>query len=164
MEGSNDFPISGAHATFGLGIGLAAGSRLFFYGVEFLYHLQGTTTLTDPSDNDRVEIDTYRYLTGVLRVGTYLLHTSSLRLYLEGGGGISHTPDKDVRIYTSEQDYETEIGPPEKEFPLTFFAGAGLELPLSADLALMVGGRWIYLSLEQGQSVIAVRAGLSFSF
>lgn len=164
LEGENEFPIVDPHRTQGFGLALTAGSGLLFYGAEIQLNLAGSAILNDPSDGDTVEVDTSRHAAALLIIGVNMVRTPGLRIFLEGGGGFAMTLDKDMRTYTSTYGFETEIAPPDREFPLVFFAGGGVEVPFSQRLALFLGGRYRTMNFHDPQSAILMRAGLSLSF
>lgn len=60
--------------------------------------------------------------------------------------------------------YETEIEPPEKKYPFSGFGGIGLRLKLSSSTAVLFSGRYLYIALEESQTMYVVIAGFVFSF
>jgi hypothetical protein len=162
--GVNDFPLAAGHSTYGFGAGLTSGSGAAFFGLEAHYNLKGSVTLTDPSDDDTVDIDTYQNLTGLFILGFNIIKTSSVRFFVNGGGGVSMTIGAEDAVYESSRGFETEINVPDKKYPLTFFGGAGAVLKFSPSVGVIIMGRYQYISLDQPQSAIAAMAGLCFDF
>lgn len=161
--GENDFPLTSSHKNYGAGFGLTLGSTLFI-GIEGHYNLNGKAILTDSSDNDTVEVDTEKYISGFLTVGLNIIKSRSLRLYISGGGGSCRYSAGETRTYVSKFGYETEIYPPEEKSCLAGFGGAGLELYINQSSGLVLAGRYLYLSLEQPQTVLMAMAGLIWKF
>jgi hypothetical protein len=161
-EGENDFPIMSSHQTFGGGFGLTFGSRGAFFGIEGHYNLSGEAVLTDPSDNDTVNIETYKYASGFLTLGFNIINKNSLRLYISGGGGVSYSLGAEMETYTSGGGYETHIEVPEKKYPLTGFGGIGVEIYFSPTSGLLLSGRYLYAGLDQPQTMIVAMVGLVF--
>ena len=162
--GVNEFPLAAAHTTHGFGAGISSDYGDMFFGLETHFNLGGTATLTDPSDNDTVDIDTYKYISGLFIVGFNIVHTSRVRLFIQGGGGVSYTLDAKTKIYTSREDYETQIDPPDNKFPVSALVGGGIELDFSDRVGLLFISRYEYLAFDQPQSKISVLAGLIVSF
>lgn len=162
--GVNEFPLAAAHTTYGFGAGVSSDYGAMFFGFETHFNFGGTATLTDPSDNDTVDIDTYKYISGLFIVGLNIVHTSQLRLFIQGGGGVNYTLNAQSKLYTSRENYETQIDPPDNRFPISALGGAGIELDFSDRVGLMFISRYEYLALDQPQSKISVLMGLIFSF
>lgn len=162
VEGENDFPIMSSHQNFGGGFGITFGSKGAFFGIEGHYNLSGETVLTDPSDDDTVTINTYKYASGFLTLGFNIINNNSMRLYISGGGGVSYALGAEMETYTSDMGYETQIEVPEKKYPLTGFGGIGLEIYFSPNSGLLLGGRYLYTDLDQPQTMIVAMVGLVF--
>jgi len=152
--GTNDFPISSSHQTFGFGAGFSKDFGHFFLGPEISYNLNGTTILTDPSDNDTVNINTYKFVSLFFNLGFNLVNSDLLRLYINGGGGVNYTLNADSRTYTSQMGYETQISPPDRKFPLSVFGGTGLDFKISPNLSIILSGRYQYIVFKQPQTMI----------
>ncbi len=161
--GENDFPMASSFNNFGFGLGVIFESKKIFYGLEVHYTLSGKTTLTDPSDDDKVNVDTYDHISGLLAIGFNLVHKPNLRLFINGGGGVSLVLDDEMKTYTSQLGYETQIEPPRK-YPLTAFGGMGAVINFSPSLGLWFNGRYQYLALEVPESAVVVLIGLMISF
>jgi len=159
--GTNDFPISSSHQTFGFGAGFSKDFGHFFFGPEISYNLNGTTILTDPSDNDTVNINTYKFVSLFFNLGFNLVNSDLLRLYINGGGGVNYTLNADSRTYTSQMGYETQISPPDRKFPLSVFGGTGLDFKISPNLSIILSGRYQYIVFKQPQTMIIALAGIA---
>jgi hypothetical protein len=163
VEGENEFPIVSAYKNYGVGFGLSFG-KVVFAGIEGHYNLSGKATLTDPSDNDTVEVNTYKNASGIFTLGVNIVRNQTVRLYINGGVGVRYNLDAEIQTYTSELGYEVEIEPPEKKFLLEAFGGLGLELYLSQTTGLFFNGRYSYVDLDDPQMAIVVLAGLVYRF
>ena len=161
--GENDFPMASSFNNFGFGLGVMVDSKKVFYGLEAHYTLSGKTTLTDPSDNDKVDVDTYEHISGFLMIGFNLVHKPNLRFFINGGGGVSLVLDAEMKTYTSQLGFETQIEPPRK-YPLTVFGGIGAVVNFSPSLGLWLNGRYQYLVLDVPESAVVVLAGLVVGF
>lgn len=163
LEGENEFPLVSAYKNFGAGFGLTFG-KLVFAGIEGHYNLSGKATLTDPSDDDTLEINTYKYLSGIFTLGVNLVRNNTMRLYINGGGGVRYNLDAETQTYISELGFGVEIEPPEKKYLLEAFGGAGLELYVSQSTGLFFNGRYSYVDFDDPQMAIVVLAGLVYRF
>ncbi len=161
--GENDFPIASSFNNFGFGLGLMIDSKKVFYGLEAHYTLSSNTTLTDPSDDDKVDVDTYEHISGFLTIGFNLVHKPNLRFFINGGGGVSLVLDAEMKTYTSQLGFETQIEPPRK-YPLTVFGGIGAVLNFSNSLGLWLNGRYQYLALDVPESAVVLLAGFVLIF
>lgn len=161
--GENDFPMASSFNNFGFGLGVIIDSKKVFFGLEAHYTLSGKTTLTDPSDDDKVDVDTYKHISGFLTIGFNLVHKPSLRLFINGGGGVSYVLDAEMKTYTSQLGFETQIEPP-KKYPIAVFGGIGAVMNFSPSLGLWFNGRYQYLALDVPESAVVVLAGLVVSF
>jgi len=159
--GTNDFSISSSHQTFGFGAGFSKDFGYFFLGPEISYNLNGTTTMTDPSDNDTVNINTYKFVSLFFTLGINLVNSDLLRFYINGGGGVNYTLNADPMTYTSQMGYETQISPPDRKFPLSVFGGTGLDFKISSNLSIILSGRYQYIGFKQPQTMIIVLAGVA---
>jgi len=162
--GENDFPLASSYNTMGFGFGVTTGSGVVFFGLEAHYNLNGETTLTDTSDNDKVKIKTYEYVSGFITVGFNVIKNSTLRCFVNGGAGVSYSIDAEVKTYMSQFGYETLIEPPEGKYPITAFGGIGLVINISQSLGLFVNGRYQYMAQDQSQTSIITLLGLAYTF
>lgn len=161
--GVNEFPLVSAYQNLGFGFGLTFGKNLFA-GIEAHYNLSGKVTLTDPVDPDTVEVETYKYASGLFIVGFNLVNNQKVRVYLNGGGGVRYNLEDEIKSYVSESGYLTEVDPPDKRFILEGFGGAGLELYLSRNSGILLSGRYVYIALEESQKAMVVLAGVVYRF
>jgi hypothetical protein len=161
--GVNEFPFVSAYQNLGIGFGLTFGKTLFA-GIEGHYNLSGKVTLTDPVDPDTVEVDTYKYASGLFIVGFNFVNNQRVRVYLNGGAGVRYNLDDEIKSYVSENGYLTEVDPPDKRFILEGFGGAGLELYLSRNSGILLSGRYVYVALEESQKAMVVLAGVVYRF
>ncbi|MCP2620268.1 hypothetical protein NLC35_03365 [Candidatus Aminicenantes bacterium AC-334-K16] len=165
IEGTNDFPITAAHQNFGLGFGIIYDPGLIYFGFESQYTLAGRATLHDPSDNDRVTIDTYPHAEARLILGCNLVNTPSWRLFLQGGVGLSQILNAETRIYTSELGFETRVEPPEKKRTVTTMGGGlGLEYYFSGHFGAYLAGLVQYFDLDKPETSFQGLFGLTFKF
>ena len=160
VAGENDFPICEAHQNMGVGIGYEIGRSRVFGGIEIHYNLSGKAALVDPSDNDRVEIDTYTSLSGLAVLGVNVLQLSRVRLYVQAGVGANVLLGTEVKTYSSTLGYDTEINPPDRKIPLTGFGGVGIDLAMTSGLSARLGFRYQHVATEQPQGMFVVVAGL----
>ncbi len=164
-EGVNDFPIASSYQTFGIGFGLTSGKTAFI-GFEGHYNMSGKVTLTDPSDNDTVDIDTYKYASGFVTIGFNIVRSRATRFYISGGGGIHLIVEKlEAKMYVSDLGYETAIEPAGRRSHAAGFGGAGLELYISKTMGVFVGGRYLFYSLEgETRSALTALVGIVTRF
>lgn len=163
LEGENEFPLVSAYKNFGAGFGLAFG-KVVFAGFEGHYNLSGKATLTDSSDGDTLEVNTYRYASGLFTLGVNLVRNQTVRLFINGGGGVRYNLDAETKTYTSELGFGVIIEPPEKEFLFEAFGGLGFDLYLSRTTGLFFNGRYSYVNFEDPQMAVVVLAGLVYRF
>lgn len=163
VEGENEFPIASAYKNYGAGFGLTFG-KVVFAGIELHYNLSGKATLTDPSDDDTLEINTYKYASGIFTLGVNIVRNQTVRLFINGGGGVRYNLDAESQTYTSELGFAVEIEPPEKKFLFEAFGGAGLELYISQSTGLFFNGRYSYVNFDDSQMAIVVLTGLVYRF
>ncbi len=163
-EGENDFPIASPFTIGGLGMGLKTDIYPLFFGIEFHYNLRGKTTLTDPSDNDTVNINTYNYASGFIMFGTNLIKKKRLTLFINTGIGLSYALNTEMKTYVSDYGYETQIEPPEKKYPLTAFAGLGMKIHFNSFLGFLLNTRYQYMDQNPAQSALCVLGGFVYSF
>lgn len=161
--GVNEFPIVSAYKNYGLGLGLSFG-QVVFAGIEGHYNLSGKAIMTDTSDDDTVEVDTYRYVTGLFTLGVNVVRNRKVRLYIQGGGGVRYNLDAETKTYYSELGYETDIDPPEKKLLLEAFGGVGIEVYFSQSSGLLLNGRYTYVGLESFHTTFTVLAGIVYRF
>jgi hypothetical protein len=141
VAGSNDFPVTPAHtpANFGAAFTYYLSGRL---GVELRgeYTLATPVTLTDPSDQDVVSIDSGTHLAVSLGL-LWELSGSRLRPYVVLGGGADKLSDSTVTAL-SQNGYDVTFPPPDTT--LNFFAngGGGLRYLVSPSLGFEIDLRY----------------------
>jgi hypothetical protein len=161
--GVYDFPQSESYTIPGFGLGFRSGRRVYF-GLEGHFNMKGKMTLADPSDNDRVEIDTYPSITGLLILGIRVINSRMFRVFLEGGVGASFATSLESRTYTSVLGIETRIELPEETSPFVYFGGAGIVINLSRTTGIFMNTRYRVTNADQKQTALVAGAGLNFSF
>lgn len=124
--GENDFPVTPAHTPFNFGAALAVyiTSRI---GVELdsRYTISSKVILTDPSDQDTVEIASAKHYSITLNF-VYRFLNGRLRPYFLIGGGMDKLIAEE-ETYVSEYGYEIELLPPEKTTDLVVNVGSGVQ-------------------------------------
>lgn len=163
-EGENDFPLSSSFNTLGFGLGITTSINPVFFGIEAHYNLGGKATLTDPSDNDKVKINTYEYASGFFVFGVHILQSRQLSLFISTGTGLSCAVNAKMERYISEYGYETEIEPPGKKYPLTVFGGIGFKIDINPAFGIIMNTRYQYMDQKQPQSSLYVTAGMVYTF
>lgn len=165
-EGENDFPIKNAHRTnrFGFGVSFPLGKN-FFIGFESNYSWGGKATLEDPSDNDSVEIDTYKNSSLFLTLGFNIFRSKNFNSFLNGGAGLNLILEKETKIYTSKLGYETQILPPKSKSNLTGFGGIGILYKMNNFIGVLLNARYLYISYEDNpEKGLEILTGLNISF
>ncbi|MGQ9618183.1 MAG: hypothetical protein ACUVUG_04380 [Candidatus Aminicenantia bacterium] len=165
-EGENDFPIKNAHRAGGFGLGLSFPlGKNFFFGLEGIYNLGGKATLKDPSDNDSVEIDTYKNSSLFLTMSIDVFKSMNFNLFLNGGIGSNFILENETKIYTSSLGYETQILLPRSKINLTEFGGLGILYKVNSSIGVLFNSRYFYISYEDNpENGIEVLLGLNISF
>lgn len=158
--GFNDFPVTPGHknTSFAFSYARFISSNL---GVEldFRYHLGTEVTLTDPSDQESVAVDT---LNNYSVTGNILCKFSSdtVQPYVAGGVGMNVLSPYE-KEFTSDRGSVIIITAPEKTSNLIFNVGAGLIIGQPAGLRLDVR----YASISNiDASGIQFFAGIAFKF
>ena len=167
VQGENDFPVTPAHstATVGMAFGYAIAGGLALE-LDARYHTNAEVTLRDPSDQDRVNIDTAKHYTLTANV-MYRFLQGSVRPYVLAGAGIDTMVDVETKTLLTEFDFEFELEEPDKKTEFMFNLGGGVEIQLSGSLGIRLDAR--YVDIPKGgdhpkiQSV-NVTAGLTFRF
>jgi hypothetical protein len=126
--------------------------------------MPGTVTLTDPSDNDTVAIDTYTSIAGMLTFGFNIVNSDKLRFCLQLGGGGAYAMGAETKTYTSSLGFETEIDPPDSNFAILGFGGAGVQVFFSDNIGIMGSVRYQYTGYDDPISSIVALGGIVFTF
>jgi len=146
-QGVNDFPLTPAHmtATAGVGFGYLLGKG---FGLELDARYFGSTevTLTDPSDDDTVKINSAKHYALTFNVVYQILH-GGVRPYVLGGAGIDTLVDVGTEIYETEMGYEFEYTAPDKTTYFMWNLGGGVEFVLGRTVGLRLDVR--YLSIPK---------------
>jgi outer membrane protein W len=142
IPGTNDFPVTPTHSPLSFGAAFA----LFFtnyLGVELdgMYVPSSKVTLVDPSDLDRVNVDSSKHYSLTLNV-IYRFLKGNFRPYLGVGGGIDKLMAKYYEVLTSEYGNEITFIPPEKTTSLIAQVRAGIHYSLSKRLGLLMDIRY----------------------
>ena len=145
IPGTNDFPVTPSHSPPSHGAAFA-----FFFtnnlGIELdgMYVLSSKVTLVDPSDLDKVNIDSSKHYSMTLNV-IYRFLKGNFRPYLGVGGGIDKLMAKYFEILTSEYGNEITFIPAEKTTSLIAQAKAGIHYSLSKSVGLLMDIRYVVI-------------------
>lgn len=163
-QGENDFPVTPAHTSVNFGMAAA-----FFFtrniGLELdgRYVLLSKVILQDPSDQDRVEIDTSKHYSLTLNF-VYRFLNSRFRPYLLLGGGIDKLLAKE-ETYASEYGYEIEFSPPEKTMDAVANIGTGIRFFILSKLGVRLDLRYSLIFADpDNQNNLNLTAGLFVTF
>jgi outer membrane protein W len=162
--GSNDFPVTPAHTPPALGAALSFSlSRRLALELRGEYTMASTLTLTDPSDQDTVSINSSKHVAGSLNL-IWELSEARFRPYLTAGGGLDKISAEAVTA-VSQNGYDVTFGTPAKTLSAFAEAGGGLKIMLSAALGLRVDARYriLFSSPDKVHSLIG-SAGLVWRF
>lgn len=160
--GGNDFPVTPFHTPpyFGLSI-----SCFFAKNVkaelDWRYVFSSKIILTDPSDDDTVEIDSSMQYFASLNI-VYQCLTCKFRPYFLVGGGINKLL-AEAGTYTSEYGYEIELSIPDKTTALFAQIGGGLDFLLSSSFGVLADLRFVYLFAEP-DNILSLFAGIGGYF
>ena len=163
-QGENDFPVTPAHTP--VNFGMAAS---FFFTKNIGLELDGRYVflskmiLQDPSDQDRVEIDTSKHYSITLNFVYHFLG-SRFRPYILVGGGIDKLLAKE-ETYISEYGYEIEFSPPEKTMDAVANIGTGIRFFILSKLGIRLDLRYSLIFADpDNQNYLNLTAGLFFAF
>lgn len=139
--GENDFPVTPAHTSSGIGMGLAFFLKpCFAVELETRYIFSSKVRLTDPSDADVVEIETADrvcFTIGVL----YRFLKGPFRPYIKLGGGVDRL-SAGGQTYTSQYGFEIEFAEPEDTMDFMIHGGFGAMLLISPAVGLRLDVRY----------------------
>jgi len=165
--GENDFPVTPAHntAAVGMGLGYLLGKG---FGLELdgRYHSNTQVVLTDPSDGDTVTIDTAKHYTITFNL-LYQIMQGSVRPYLLAGLGFDTVVDVETIVYNTDMGYEFELKEPEQKTDFMYNLGGGFEFLLGRTLGLRVDGRYVSIPKTDDHDTIQsinATAGLTIRF
>ena len=156
--GENDFPVTPSHAPpyFGLSFSCFLKKNVKAE-LDWRYVLSSKVILSDPSDDDTVEIDTSRQYFTSLNV-VYRCFQNKFRPYVLVGGGINKLI-VETGAYISEYGYEIEMGIPDRATSLFAQFGGGLDYLLSSSFGVLADVRFFYLFTEP-DNVLSLFAGV----
>jgi outer membrane protein W len=145
--GSNDFPVTPAHtpANFGAAFTYFLSDRL---GIELRgeYTLASSMTLSDPSDQDTVSVNSSKHYAGSLNV-LWEFVGQTIRPYLVLGGGADKV-SSDLVMAVSEYGYEVTFTPPNKTLSFFANAGGGVRYLASSSLGVQLDLRYRVLFVD----------------
>jgi hypothetical protein len=161
-QGENDFPVTPFHTPpyFGLSLSYNFAKNLKAE-LDWRYVFSSKVVLSDPSDDDSLEIDTSRQYFGSLNV-VYQCFECKFRPYVLVGGGVNKLL-AESGTYVTEYGYEVELGVPDKTS--AFFAqfGGGVDMALSSLFGLLVDVRLVYVITEP-DNIFSLFAGAGAYF
>ncbi len=160
--GENDFPVTPSHTPPYFGLSL---SYFFTKNVkaelDWRYVFNSKIILSDPSDDDTVEIDTSKQYFASLNV-VYQCLQCKFRPYVLAGGGINKLLAQ-TGTYISEYGYEIELSIPDKTTALFAQFGGGLDVLLSSSFGVLADVRFVYLFTEP-DNILSLFAGVGAYF
>ncbi len=166
-EGVNDFPLTPSHttSTFGAGFGYLLGKG---FGMELDARYFGSTevTLTDPSDQDTVKINSAKHYALTLNL-LYQILQGGVRPYVLGGAGIDTLVDAGTEIYETDMGYEFEYTAPDKTTYFLWNLGGGVEFVFSRVMGLRLDVRYLSIPKTSDNPTIQgvnATAGLTIRF
>jgi hypothetical protein len=163
IQYENEFPFTDSHLSLGFGLSINNNSRgVFFWGFEADYNLSTTATVTDPTDNDSTEIDTYKNLIGFFTFGLRLIEGKKVSFFIQCGGGGYYILNARSAEYKTKNNFVLEIDPPDRKYGLAGFGGAGIELVISKSIGVIFMGRYLYIASIETQAAIVIQCGLRF--
>ncbi len=165
--GVNDFPKTPEHTTGS--VGMAFGYFLgkgFALELDARYHTNAEVTLTDPSDGDRVKIDTAKHYSISANV-LYEILKGGVRPYVLAGAGIDTLVDVETKTFPTELGYEFELKEPDKKTAFMYNLGCGVVVQLSSSLGIRLDARYVNIPESDDHDTIQsinATVGLSFRF
>ena len=145
--GENDFPVTPSHSPAYFGLSLS-----YFFAknvkaeLDWRYVFSSKVNLTDPSDDDSVEIDTSKQYFSSMNV-VYQFMLNKFRPYFLVGVGMNNLI-AETASYISEYGYELEFSIPDKTTALFAQLGGGLDLLVNSSFGLLAEIRSVYLFTE----------------
>lgn len=143
--GYNDFPVTPAHksGSFGFSYARFLSSNIGFE-LDLKYNIGSRVTLIDPSDQERVDLDTcsnYSVIGNLI----YRISSETLQPYVAAGAGINI-----LRAYSKEINSSRGgiiiITPPEKTKNFTYKIGGGLIYAFKPSVGLRLDFRYMSIS------------------
>ncbi len=160
--GENDFPVTPSHTPPYFGLSLS-----YFFAenvraeLDWRYILSSKVILSDPTDDDTVEIDTSKQYFASLSI-VYQCLQCKFRPFVLFGGGINKLL-AEAGTYISEFGYEIELGIPDKTTALFAQFGGGLDVLLSTSFGVLADVRFVYLFTEP-DNILSLFAGIGAYF
>jgi len=145
--GENDFPVTPSHTPpyFGLSFSCFFAKNIKAE-LDWRYVFSSKVILSDPSDDDSLEIDTSKQYFASLNV-VYQCLQCKFRPYVLAGSGINKLL-AEAGTYISEYGYEIELDIPDKTTALFVQFGGGLDFLLSSSFGVLADVRFFYLFTE----------------
>jgi hypothetical protein len=163
--GVNEFPITASHTSYGFGTDLHINPRnRFSWGVTLQYFLDGDSTILDPVDDDRADVQSHGFLSGFISFSYHVVSQPSLSLSLDGGAGGYYLLENQGADYTTRKGYVLEIEPADKESGFAAFAGVSLDIWISSSLSILLQSRYHYLAAHAGQGAVLFQVGITLVF
>lgn len=143
VMGKNDFPVTPSHTPPFFGLSL---TRFFFNSLGFeldvRYHAGSKLTLEDPSDGDRVEMDSTQHLSLIGSI-VYRIQGQRLHPFFLLGAGFDFLSGAKDQILTTEYGYEVAFAAPEKKSDFVINAGGGIQYFLGSRLGVRLDLRYV---------------------
>jgi len=160
--GENDFPVTPSHTPpyFGLSFSYVI-TKNVKAELDWRYVFSSKIILSDPSDDDTVEIDTAKQYFVSLNV-VYQCLQGKFRPFVLVGGGINKLL-AEAGTFVSEYGYEIELGIPDKTTALFAQFGGGIDFLLSSSFGLLADVRFVYLFTEP-DNILSLFAGVGAYF
>jgi opacity protein-like surface antigen len=165
--GVNDFPKTPKHTTgsVGMSFGYFLGKG-FALELDARYHTNAEVSLTDPSDGDRVTIDTAKHYSITANV-LYEILKGGVRPYVLAGAGIDTLVDVETKTFPTELGFEFELKEPDQKTDFMYNLGCGLVVQLTQSLGIRLDARYVNIPETDDHDTIQsinAAAGLSFRF
>jgi len=147
VPGENDFPVTPAHTPANIGASFALYfSEKVALELDGRFTLSSKLTLVDPSDDDRVTIDSSRHYSVTLNL-LYRFLKGDVRPYLALGGGVDKILAED-KAYITEYGFEVEFLAPERTIDPVANLGGGVHFFVSANLGIRFDLRYVIIFSE----------------
>ena len=160
--GENDFPVTPSHTSPYIGLSFSYFFvKNFKVELDWKYIFSSKIILSDPSDDDAVEIDASKQYFASLNV-LYQCLQCKFRPFILVGGGVNKLL-AEAATYTSEYGYEIELGIPDKTTALFAQFGGGIDFLLSSSFGLLADVRFVYLFTEP-DNILSLFAGVGAYF
>jgi outer membrane protein W len=147
--GENDFPITPTHTPPIFGLALAHWfSKKLGVELDFRYNLSSKVTLEDPSDGDKVKIDTSKHYT---LAGNFIYQfslTSTFKPYLIIGAGFDTLVDVKDEELTTEYGFPLTLYAPKKKTDFVINTGGGIQYFIASNFGIRLDVRYILISAD----------------